>query len=184
MEEVGRKERNLPERGARKLIHAAVVTVSDRSARGEREDITGPMLKEALQSLGVEVGHYRVIPDEQPEIEAALVALADGERLDLVFTNGGTGVAPRDVTPEATLSILDRQVPGIAEAMRAESIRITPHGMLSRAVAGARGETLIINLPGSPKAAKESLEIVWPAVPHAVDLLHGRGLEDHAPKHL
>ena len=162
-------------------IRAAVVTVSDRSSRGEREDVTGPLLRDILRERGAEIVDYRIIPDDQYEVEAALISLSDRERVDLILTNGGTGLAPRDVTPEGTYEVLGKEIPGMSEAMRAASLKITPHAMLSRAVCGARGETLIINLPGSPKAASESFDVVWPALSHAVDLLHGRGLEDHSP---
>lgn len=163
-------------------IRAAVVTVSDRSSKGEREDISGPVLKDELVSRGAEVAAYEIVPDVRADISTTIVKLADELKVDLILTTGGTGLAPRDVTPEATLDVIERSIPGIVEAMRTESILITPHGMLSRAVAGSRGETMIVNMPGSPKAARESLEIIWPAIPHAVDLLHGRGLEDHNPK--
>jgi len=163
-------------------VQVAVVTVSDRSSRGEREDISGPVLIEEVKSRGAEVPFYEIVSDDPDDLGAVLKRLADVDNADVILTTGGTGLAHRDNTPDVTAELIDRVVPGFAEAMRTESIRITPHGMLSRAVSGARGETLIINMPGSPKAVKEMIAIVWPAVPHAVDLLHDRGLEDHTPK--
>ena len=152
-------------------ITAAVLTVSDRSSRGERADKSGPVIEEVLQSIDAEIKEYRIVPDEQDIIARTLREFSDDLGVDLIVTTGGTGLAPRDVTPEATLEVIHKRVPGFEEAMRAESIRITPHGMLSRAVAGVRRRTLIINLPGSPKAVKETLSVVLPALPHAVELI-------------
>lgn len=154
-------------------IAAAVLTVSDRSSRGERADKSGRVIEELLQSIGAEVKEYRIVPDEQDIIAQNLKDLSDSVGVDLIVTTGGTGLAPRDVTPEATLKVIHKRVPGFEEAMRAESIRITPHGMLSRAVSGVRGQTLIINLPGSPKAVRETLSVILPALPHAVELIRG-----------
>ncbi len=154
-------------------ISAAVLTVSDRSSRGEREDKSGKAIEELLQSVGAEIKEYRVVPDEREVIERSLTELSDDLGMDLIVTTGGTGLGPRDVTPEATLEVIDKRIPGFEEAMRAESIRITPHGMLSRAVSGLRGRTVIINLPGSPKAVRETLSVVLPALPHAVELIRG-----------
>ena len=154
-------------------IAAAVLTVSDRSSRGERADKSGRVIEELLQSIGAEIKEYRIVPDEQDIISRNLRELADSVGVDLIATTGGTGLAPRDVTPEATLEVIDKRIPGFEEAMRAESTRITPHGMLSRAVSGLRGRTLIINLPGSPKAVRETLLVVLPALPHAVELIRG-----------
>jgi molybdopterin adenylyltransferase len=154
-------------------IAAAVLTVSDRSSRGERADKSGGVIEELLQSIDAEIKEYRIVPDEQDIIAQNLKELSDSVGVDLIVTTGGTGLAPRDVTPEATLEVIDKRVPGLEEAMRAESIRITPHGMLSRAVSGVRGKTLIINLPGSPKAVRETLSVVLPALPHAVELING-----------
>lgn len=149
-----------------------VLTVSDRSARGEREDASGPALIRMVQEqLGFSVVQYAVVPDEQAQIEALLRDWSDHLRLDLILTTGGTGFAPRDVTPEATLAVVERETPGLVEAMRSASLAITPHAMLSRAAAGIRGRTLIINLPGSPKAACENLAIVAPALRHGLELL-------------
>ena len=154
-----------------RVIRAAVITVSDRSFRKERSDASGPAVAEMLRSIPAEVVQQVVIPDEIPVIRRALLHFCDALELDLVVTTGGTGVDPRDVTPDATRGILDREVPGMAEAMRAESLKRVPAAMLSRAVVGIRGKTLIVNLPGSPRAAVESLEAVLPALDHAVQLL-------------
>jgi molybdopterin adenylyltransferase len=152
-------------------IRVAVLTVSDRSARGERIDASGPAITENIQKLGWNVAAYQVVPDERQAISDALIAWADQDNMDIILTTGGTGFAPRDVTPEATLSVVDKLAPGLAEAMRLESLRVTPHAMLSRAIAGIRGKTLIINLPGSPKAASENLAVIIPVIPHAIQLL-------------
>ena len=152
---------------------AAVVTVSDRSFRGERPDGSGPVVKELLEGAGYRVVRVEIVPDEQREIEGVLTALADKEDVALVVTTGGTGFAPRDVTPEATIAVCQRLAPGIPEAMRQASLAITPRAMLSRAAAGIRGRTLIVNLPGSPKAAKENLEAVLPALDHGLAMLRG-----------
>jgi len=155
------------------MYRIGILTVSDRGARGEREDRSGPALAEAILALpGAEVVAQAVVPDERPEIEAALRRWV-AEGLDLILTTGGTGFSPRDVTPEATRAVIEREAPGLAEAMRAESLRITPHAMLSRAVAGMAGSTLIVNLPGSPKAACENLRTLLPALPHGLDKLRG-----------
>ena len=154
-------------------ITAAVLTISDRSSRGERADKSGRVIEELLQSIDAEIKEYRIVPDEQDIIARNLKELSDGLGVDLIVTTGGTGLAPRDVTPEATLEVIDKRIPGFEEAMRAESMKITPHGMLSRAVSGLRGKTLIINLPGSPKAVRETLSVVLPALPHAVELIRG-----------
>jgi molybdenum cofactor synthesis domain-containing protein len=156
-------------------IAAAILTVSDRSSRGERADRSGSVIQELLQSIGAELKEYRIVPDERDVIAQNLVELSDNARVDLIVTTGGTGLAPRDVTPEATLEVIDKRVPGLEEAMRAESIKITPHGMLSRAVSGLRDKTLIINLPGSPKAVRETLSVVLPALPHAVEIIRDTG---------
>lgn len=155
------------------MYTAAVLTVSDRSARGERPDGAGPLVASLLKEAGYSVLETGLVPDERPEIEAALIRLA--ERAALVVTTGGTGFSPRDVTPEATLAVCERAVPGIPEAMRAASLAVTPRAMLSRAAAGIRGESLIINLPGSPKAARENLEAVLPALDHGLRILLGGG---------
>ena len=149
-----------------------IVCVSDRCSAGLCEDQSGKVMAELLEPLSDETV-YRLVPDERAQIEAVLRALADEEKADVVFTTGGTGFAPRDVTPEATMAVLDRKAPGISEAIRQRSLAVTPNAMLSRAVSGIRGKTLIINLPGSPKAVRESLEIVLPVLPHAVETLSG-----------
>jgi molybdopterin adenylyltransferase len=151
----------------------AVVTVSDRSARGEREDLSGKVAARIARSAGWEVAHYKVIPDDKEAIKKELIRLADEDGAALVLTTGGTGVALRDLTPEATLAVIEREVPGMAEAMRRESLKKTPHAMLSRAVCGLRRKTLIVNLPGSPRAVQECLAVVLPALPHALELLCG-----------
>jgi molybdopterin adenylyltransferase len=155
------------------ILRVGILTVSDRSARGERPDLSGPALAQAVTErlAGAEVVIAGVVPDERAVISAWLVRAADELRLDLVLTTGGTGFAPRDVTPEATHSVIERETPGLAEAMRAFSLRVTPHAMLSRAVAGIRGRTMIVNLPGSPKGAVENLATILPVLPHAVELL-------------
>ena len=151
----------------------AVLTVSDRSARGEREDRSGKVIAEIARTAGWEVAVYRIVPDEKEIIKTELIRLAEEEKIDLVLTTGGTGVAPQDLTPDATLEVITKEIPGMAEAMRRESLKKTPHAMLSRAVCGLRGRTLIINLPGSPWAVQECLEVVLPAIPHALELLRG-----------
>ena len=155
------------------MYNAAVITVSDRSFRGERPDEAGPRVAELLREAGYRVTETALAPDEQPLIEEALRRLADQAGVQLIVTTGGTGFAPRDVTPEATLAVCERLTPGIPEAMRAASAKITPRAMLSRAQAGIRGGTLIVNLPGSPKAAQENLEAVLPALAHGLKMLSG-----------
>ncbi len=155
------------------MYTAAVVTVSDRSARGQRPDSAGPAVAELLETAGYQVVERTVVPDERLEIQEALIDLADRKRVALVATTGGTGFSPRDVTPEATLAVCERLTPGIPEAMRAASLAITPRALLSRAQAGIRGGSLIVNLPGSPKAARENLEAVLPALEHGLDMLRG-----------
>jgi molybdopterin adenylyltransferase len=155
------------------MRRAAILTISDKGFRGEREDRSGPVLREILHKAGFFIADFDVLPDDQPLLEQRLRHLADESCLDLVVTTGGTGVSPRDVTPDATLAIIDRPVPGMAEAMRANSLAKTPHAMLSRAVVGIRGQTLIINLPGSVKGAQENIEAVLPALEHALDKIQG-----------
>lgn len=155
------------------MFHAAVLTVSDRSFREERPDEGGPLVAELLREAGYAVVKTAVVPDEQSQIETALREIADTGEVQLLVTTGGTGFAPRDVTPEATLAVCQRMVPGIPEAMRYAPLRLTPRAMLSRAQAGIRGGTLILNLPGSPRAAKENLEAVLPVLEHGLELLTG-----------
>ena len=157
------------------MFKAAVLTVSDRSFREERPDAGGPLVVEILKNAGYAVAETAIVPDEQGRIEAALRQWCDREEpVDLIITTGGTGFAPRDVTPEATIAVCDRLTPGIPEAMRYASMQVTNRAMLSRAQAGIRKGTLIVNLPGSPKAARENLEAVLPALPHGLEMLSGR----------
>jgi molybdopterin adenylyltransferase len=151
---------------------AAVVTVSDKGSRGEREDESGPVARRMLEGEGIEVVRSEVVPDDIGVLAGLLLDLCE-EGLELVVTTGGTGVSPRDVTPEATRRVILREVPGMAEAMRARSLEVTPHAMISRAVCGIRGHTLIINLPGSPRGAGECLEAVIPALAHALEVIAG-----------
>ena len=163
---------------------AAVITVSDKGSRGERVDTSGPALCTMLREAGWEVVYTNIIPDEKREIEAELIACADGRGVHLVLTTGGTGFSPRDITPEATRAVIERETPGIPEAMRAESLRITPRGCLSRSAAGIRGRTLIVNLPGSEKAAKENLACVLDSLHHGIEMLCSEGSADcAAPAH-
>jgi molybdenum cofactor synthesis domain-containing protein len=155
------------------MRRAAILTISDKGFKGEREDQSGPMLREILGKAGFSIAKVEILPDDQQLLEQQLRHLADESCLDLVVTTGGTGVSPQDVTPDATLAVIDRQVPGMAEAMRANSLAKTPHAMLSRGVAGVRGQTLIINLPGSIKGARENMEVLLPALEHALDKIQG-----------
>ena len=153
-------------------MRIAVLTVSDRCSKGEAADKSGPLIAELMAPYGKTV-QYNFVPDDAAKIEAALIEMCDATHADLIFTTGGTGFAPRDVTPEATKAVIEKEVPGIPEAIRAESLKITPRAMLSRATAGIRGSTLIINLPGSPKAVRESLAVVLPILDHAMETLSG-----------
>lgn len=152
-------------------IRFGILTLSDRSSRGEREDASGPALARLIEAENWTVAKKALLPDDESAIRAILMEWADSGEIDVILTTGGTGFAPRDVTPEATRAVLDREAPGLAEAMRAASLKITPHAMLSRIVTGIRKKTLIINLPGSPKGAVENLQVVLLIVPHAVQLL-------------
>lgn len=149
-----------------------VLTLSDKGSRGEREDTSGALVGEMVRSLG-QVARYQVIPDDVETIVLTLCRWADEVGLDLILTTGGTGLTPRDVTPQATARVLDYEIPGMAEAMRTASLQKTPHAMLSRALVGVRAHSLIVNLPGSPKAARENLEVLMPALPHALAKLKG-----------
>jgi molybdopterin adenylyltransferase len=153
-------------------IRFGLLTVSDRAASGERADASGPLLGQAVEKQGWQVVRRGILSDDLISLRDELVAWSDLDEIDVILTSGGTGFSPRDITPEATLSIIERSAPGLTEAMRAASLKITPHAMLSRAVAGIRGQVLIINLPGSPSAAVENFEVIAPVLPHAVQLLH------------
>jgi molybdopterin adenylyltransferase len=155
-------------------LRFGILTVSDRSARGLRPDLSGPALEQLVTAQGWKIECTAVIADDLDLLRETLSTWADGAGLDIILTTGGTGFSPRDVTPEATRLVIEREAPGLAEAMRFESLKRTPHAMLSRALAGIRGRVLIINLPGSPRAALENLQVVLPALPHAVELLHER----------
>ncbi|NPV76747.1 MAG: molybdopterin adenylyltransferase [Anaerolineae bacterium] len=155
------------------MIKIGILTISDRSSRKEREDLSGPALQKIANDQGWHVERLAVIPDELEEIKNTLIHWCDEAKLHLILTTGGTGFAPRDITPEATLQVIQKIAPGIAEAMRSESLKKTPHAMLSRSVAGIRGNSLIINLPGSPKAAVENLQVILPVMPHAIELIGG-----------
>ncbi len=158
-------------------MKVAVLTISDRSARGERPDRSGPALVEAVEQRGGTVVALEVIADERRLIETTLRRLVAGGQVDLILTTGGTGIGPRDVTPEATLAVVQKRLTGMAEAMRTRSLEVTPHAMLSRAEAGVAGTCLIVNLPGSPQGAVECFQVVAPALPHAIELLHGTAQE-------
>jgi molybdenum cofactor synthesis domain-containing protein len=162
-------------------MKAGILTLSDKGAKGERQDLSGPALQKWLEQRGVQTAIYEMIPDEKELISAKLVEWADTVGLDIILTTGGTGVSPRDVTPDATVTVLDRVIPGLGELMRMRSLSKTPCAALSRAVAGIRGMTLIINLPGSPRGAVENLEAVWDAVPHAVAKIQGDQSECASP---
>lgn len=154
-----------------------IITVSDKGSRGERIDESGPAIEAILKPLGGMVKKYVIVPDEKEKIKSAIKEMTDVLNIDLVLTSGGTGFAPRDITPEATLEVVEKAVPGIPEAMRAESLKITPKAMLSRAAAGIRKNSLIINLPGSPKGVKECLNIIIPALKHGIEILRGEATE-------
>jgi molybdopterin adenylyltransferase len=155
------------------MFKVAILTISDRGSKGEREDSSGPLIRQMVKDLPAEVIYYEIIPDEKEIIIEALKKSADQLKADLILTTGGTGLSPRDVTPDATLKVIEREVPGFSEAMRAESLKKTPHAMISRAVCGIRGSSLIVNLPGSPKSVKENLSVILPALPHALSKLMG-----------
>ena len=159
------------------MFTSGILTISDKGARGQRRDESGGAIRDSLSALGSRVVKYEIVPDEKEIIAGRLQEWADGGGVDVILTTGGTGLSGRDVTPEATLSVLDRVVPGFAEAMRVRSLEKTPMAMLSRAVAGMRGQCLIINLPGSTKAVRECLEVILPAVPHAVEIAKGEVTE-------
>ena len=155
------------------MFTVSILTISDKGALGQRYDESGQTIRDFFSDLDSDIVNYEVVPDEVDVIRQKLVEWADSSETDVIITTGGTGLGERDVTPEATLAVVDRVVPGFAEAMRAVSLSKTPMAMLSRATAGVRGRSLIINLPGSPKAVRECLEVVLPAIPHAVDIIKG-----------
>ncbi len=154
-------------------FRAVIITVSDRGSRGERTDTSGPEIAAMLEKAGMELLGSRIIPDEKEDIRRTLIEWCDGGKADLIVTTGGTGVSPRDVTPDATREVIDREIPGMGEAMRRHSSAVTPHAMISRAMAGIRGRTLIINLPGSPRGARENLSVLIPALAHAIEKIQG-----------
>ena len=153
------------------MITVAVLTLSDKGSKGERKDLSGPMINEMLKSIGAEVKYSEILPDEKELIKERLIEYS--RKVDLILTTGGTGLSPRDVTPDATIEVIDREIRGIVEGMRAEGMKKTPRSMLSRAVAGVRGQTLIINLPGSPKAVEENLTVILDVIPHAIEKIKG-----------
>ena len=157
---------------AHRPFQIGVLTLSDKGSKGQRIDESGPVVEELLAPVG-EVVHVAILPDDLASIATLLIAWTDQEKLDLIVTTGGTGLSPRDVTPQATLQVIDYEIPGMAEAMRMQSLQKTPHAMVSRAVVGVRKQTMIINLPGSPKGARENLETLLPALPHALAKLTG-----------
>lgn len=162
------------------MYTAAVITVSDKCSRGQREDTSGPNLVALLNSRGYDVVYTAIVPDEMEDIRRELLSCADAQGISLILTTGGTGFSPRDITPEATMTVLERLTPGIPEAMRAESMRITPKGCLSRSVAGIRGRSLIVNLPGSKKASEENILAVIDPIAHGLKMLLGEGSADCA----
>ena len=159
------------------MFNLGILTISDKGWHGERHDKSGMLIRDSFSQLDSNLVRYEIIPDEAEAIAEKLAQWADDSSVDIIVTTGGTGLAPRDVTPEATLRVVDRVVPGISEMIRSETFRITPMAMLSRAVAGVRGRCLIINLPGSPKAVRESLEVILPAIPHAIETIRGEVAE-------
>ena len=162
-------------------IKAAVLTASDRSSQGEREDRSGMLLRNLLEGLPADVVAYRVIPDDKDILAKSLIHLADLLSCDVILTTGGTGLAPRDLTPEATRMVIDQEIPGISQAIREDALKKTPMAMLSRAIAGTRGRTLIINLPGSPTAVQEAFEVIRPVLLHAVELMRGEVTDCRKP---
>lgn len=155
------------------MFSVGIITISDKGARGEREDKSGPAIKEMVTALPAVVKICEIVPDSKDIIANTIKEFADNKKLDLIITTGGTGVSPRDVTPEATREVIEKELPGMAEAMRAEGLKKTPHAMISRAVVGMRHRSLIVNLPGSPKAVRENLSAILPALPHALSKIKG-----------
>ena len=159
------------------MLTLGILTISDKGSIGERQDESGALIEQILTDFGARVTQRRIVPDDRDAIGGSLIEWADSGNTDLILTTGGTGLSPRDITPEATMAVIEKLVPGISEAMRAESIRKTPRGMLSRGVSGILGKTLIINLPGSPKAVRECLDAILPALLHAVETVRGEAFE-------
>jgi len=159
------------------MLNIGILTISDKGWRGQRSDESGKAIRDSLSPLSSSVVKYEIVPDEADVIAGKLTEWADEGNIDIILTTGGTGLGRRDVTPEATLSVVDKVVPGFTEVMRAETFKMTPHAILSRAVAGVRGKCLIINLPGSPKAVRECLKVVLPVIPHAVEIIKGEVTE-------
>ncbi len=161
-------------------IRAGVITISDKGAAGEREDVSGPLLADGLREMGAVVVRQTIVPDEMDAIREVLISLADEEQVDLVLTTGGTGATPRDITPEATRTVIEREMPGLAEMLRFTGYRKTPLAVLSRGISGIRGQTIIVNLPGNPNAVRDGLEVLAAVLPHAVKMVRGRDTEhDH-----
>jgi molybdopterin adenylyltransferase len=163
------------------MIQVGILTISDKGSKGQRQDKSGEVMRDGVARMQGAVVKYEIVPDEAEVIAAKLAEWSDSGTMDLILTTGGTGLSKRDVTPEATLSIIDRSIPGIAEAMRAKSLEKTPTAMLSRAVAGQRGNCLIVNMPGSPRAVQECLDVILPALPHAVEIIKGEVTEHSLP---
>mgnify|MGYP001012659293 CR=1 FL=1 len=161
------------------MITVGIITVSDKCSRGVRIDESGPAIRETVQNAGWSVSDYTIVPDEADKIQSEMVRMADEENIDLILTTGGTGLAPRDVTPEATMEVIQREIPGLTEAMRVKTMENAPAAILSRSVAGTRGKSIIINLPGSPAAVKENLEAILGVLPHGLEILQGK-MGDHA----
>ena len=159
------------------MLTLGILTISDKGSAGEREDESGAVIEKILTDFGARITCRQIVPDERDAIGGKLIEWADSGKTDLILTTGGTGLSPRDITPEATMAVIEKLVPGISEAMRAESMKITPRGMLSRGVSGIVGKTLVINLPGSPKAVRECLEAILPALLHAVETVRGEAFE-------
>ncbi len=159
------------------MINVAIITVSDKGAKGKREDLSGETIRYILKKIDAQVTSYQIVPDEPDLIQSAIIEAVDKLKVDLVLTTGGTGLAARDITPEATRAVIEKTVPGISEVIRMESFTKTPQAILSRAIAGIRGKSLIINLPGSPKGVRESLEIILEALPHGIAVLKGDATE-------
>ena len=163
------------------MLNVGILTISDKGSKGQRQDKSGEVIREGVSQMKGAVVNYEIVPDEQDIIAETLAKWADGGKVDVILTTGGTGLSQRDVTPEATLAVIDRSVPGFAEAMRVKSLEKTPMAMLSRAVAGQRRQCLIINMPGSPKAVRECLEVIMPAIPHAMEIIKGEVTEHSLP---